>query len=424
MKFNKEYYLDFPEEIISLGDYDFFYKTYLGTYNSKKVNKSKNKTVIDNVPLTGFEIVKITCEGRYSNSKKETLVIIKHPTLGFIFEVPLWDFQDDILLNNTKIENRIIKSECVIGFCREAMHYPIRLIPTISDKYKNAQILSTLPIPFKKQDLIEGAKYRFKDKMNEDTAIYVGTIIDGAFFKGGSLMIGDNKAAEKIHSQDMLIFQSCNDSKSIYLLDDINDSSIIETLDISNNIKGLDINLLRCTVLSSLYCIPKEIKVIGDNKSHPIKMINPLVNKDTGAQSYTTELFLCQESPTSILIIQEFGGEFFERGRLYISESDSISFEKFGDPKKYSLDLGYYTYKTKAIEIDNSCPKFEGDKKDLISVDLTPFINIINSYSSIILYNYLKNNIKLYNSFGKEILTFDFIYSQINPDSKINIDTL
>ena len=92
--------------------------------------------------------------------------------------------------------------------------------------------------------------------------------------------------------------------------------------------------------------------------------------------------------------------------------------------KKYSLDLGYYTYKTRAIEIDNSCPKFEGDKKDLISVDLTPFIDIINSYSSTILYNYLKNNIKLYNSFGKGILMFDYIPSQIDPDCKINIDTL
>ena len=123
------------------------------------------------------------------------------------------------------------------------------------------------------------------------------------------------------------------------------------------------------------------------------------------------------------MIIQEFGGEFFERGRLYISESDSISFEKFGDPKKYSLDLGYYTYKTRAIEIDNSCPKFEGDKKDLISVDLTPFANLFTC-SSIILYNYLKNNIKLYNSFGKGILMFDYIPSQIDPDCKINVDTL
>lgn len=259
--------------------------------------------------------------------------------------------------------------------------------------------------------------------MDEDTAIYVGTIPDGAFFKGGSLGTKDYEAAKKICSQDMLIFQSCDNPKFIYLLDDIRDSSIIETLDISNNIKGLDINLLRCTVLSSLYCIPKEIKIKGDNKPHPIKMINPLVNKDTGAQSYTTELFLCQETPTSVMIVQEFKGKYFNRGMLYVSSNGSIKFKTFGDPKKYYLELGYYKCGTRIFEIDSSCPRFKGNREDLISVDLTPFANLFTC-SSIILYNYLKNNIKLYNSFGKGILVFDYIPSRIDPDCKINIDIL
>lgn len=413
MKYNIEYNLDFPDKIVSLGNYDFFYKTYLGTFNSKKVSKAKNKIDINNIPLSGFEIVEITCKGRYSNSKKETLVIIKHPITGYIFEVPIWDFSNDILLSS-KIENSKILSECVIGFFRGDSHYPIRLIPIISDKYRNAQTLSTLPIPLKKQDPIEGAQYRFS---NNEVAVYVGTIPDGAFFKED---IGQAMTLKKTHIQDMLIFQSCSNSNDIYLLNEIDKYSIIETIDISNNVKKLNINLLNCTVLNSLYCKPKEIKVVSDNKSYSIKTSKPLENR--GFRSNTTRLFLYQESSTEILIVQEFGGEYFNRGILYISDN-FINFVKFGDSDKYFLELGYYNKSnTEVLKIDNSCSKFKGDKNKLVSVNFNYKINSIGSCP--ILYSDLKNNVKLHNSLGKEILVLNYISSSIDEACKININIL
>ena len=414
MKYNKEYNLDFPDKIVALGDYDFFYKTYLGTFNSKKVGKAKSKTEINNIPLLGFEIVEVTSKDRYSNSKKETLVIIKHPITGFIFEVSLWDFSKDILLNS-KIEEGKILSECVIGFSRNESHYPIRLIPVTSDKYKDAQTLSTLSIPLKRQDLIEGAKYRFG---NDNIAVYVGTIPDGAFFKED---IGDAMTLKKIHAQDMLIFQSDDNPNNIYLLNEIDKYSIIETIDISNNIKGLDISLLNCTVLNSLYCKPKEIKVVGDNKTYLIKTDKPLENN--GVKSNTTILFLYQESPTEILIVQEFGGEYFNRGKLYISDDNYISFEKFGDPRKYYVELGYHDRSdSKVLKIDSSCPKFKGDRNKLVSVDFNYSPNSIGTCP--ILYSDLRNNIKLCNSLGKEILVLDYISSSIEEANKINVGIL
>lgn len=316
---------------------------------------------------------------------------------------------------NSKIEEGKILSECVIGFFRNESHYPIRLIPVTSDKYKDAQTLSTLSIPLKRQDLIEGAKYRFG---NDNIAVYVGTIPDGAFFKED---IGDAMTLKKIHAQDMLIFQSDDNPNNIYLLNEIDKYSIIETIDISNNTKGLDISLLNCTVLNSLYCKPKEIKVVGDNKTYLIKTDKPLENNSI--KSNTTILFLYQESPTEILIVQEFGGEYFNRGKLYISDDNYISFEKFGDPRKYYVELGYHDRNdSKVLKIDSSCPKFKGDRNKLVSVDFNYSPNSIGTCP--ILYSDLQNNIKLCNSLGKGILVLDYISSSIEEANKINVGIL
>lgn len=429
MRFNKKFDLDFPEEVFDYDNNLITYKTSTGEFRYKnEIRKYKKKninpTIHDNtIPISGYEICGFnnTCGTRGGQGR--TTVTIKHPITGHKFVMTADNFYIDVI-NKLEIKNGVIQSKCFLGFDRYERLFPIRLIIENDPLILGASLELTTKKPSSPNKLVIGARCKSK---NYGEVIYVGPISNGALveadFDGASYSYKMN--IYKKTSTRLYLFQKCNDPDTLCLETWIGQGTIEKIID-PNAGTNLSIDTIKQSILSEDNCKFDHIEPIRDNSKAEKYTITY-----RGTAYYDHKLFMYQESPKKIIIVQRLRATYCDGKTV---EKYLLRGEVICDAAGNEVRLNPYESKNGCISSPDYCislttgPKrlhnvfdeFTGDIQKLVPIRSNAHLGSGYSYRTDLDISDLHPCIRILDKQGKEIPHFDDI--RVNNGNKLEIN--
>lgn len=428
MRFNKKYKIDFPEEVLDYDNNLITYKTSAGEFRYKnEIRKYKKKninpTIHDNtIPISGYEICGFNNTCGTSGGQGRTTVTIKHPITGHKFVMTADNFYIDVI-NKLEIKNGVIQSKCFLGFDRYERLFPIRLIIENDPLILGASLELTTKKPSSPNNkLVIGARCKSK---NYGEVIYVGPISKGALvetdFDGASYSYKMN--IYKKTSTRLYVFQKCNDPDTLCLETWIGQGTIEKIID-PNAGTNLSIDTIKQSILSENNCLFDHIEPIRDNSKAEKYTITY-----RGTAYYDHKLFVYQESPKKIIIVQRLRATYCDGKTVekYLLRGEVIcntfKNEVKLNPYKGKLDSSpdyYILLTTGPKRLHDVFDEFTGDIQKLVPIRSNAHFGSGYSYRTDLNISDLHPCIRILDKQGKEIPHFDDI--RVNNGHKLEIN--
>ena len=327
------------------------------------------------------------------------------------------------VINKLEIKSGVIQSKCFLGFDRYERLFPIRLI------IENDPLILGASLELTTNKLVIGARCKSK---NYGEVIYVGPISKGALvetgYNGPSYLFYDRMNIYKKTSTRLYIFQKCNDPDTLCIETWIGQGTIEKIIN-PNAGTNLNINTIKQSILSDNNCLFDHIEPIRDNSKAEKYTITY-----RGTAYYDHKLFMYQESPKKIIIVQRLRATYCDGKTVekYLLRGEIIcntfKNEVKLNPYKGKLDSGY-TYNSYCISLTNSYgdnklsdifDEFTGDIQKLVPIRSNAHLGSGYSYRTDLNISDLHPCIRILNKQNKEIPHFDEI--RVNNGHKLEIN--